>query len=172
MPAPSQRRLTSALSTRPEVLSVSRKASCAARSWERMSKGISVMNATSASGNASTRLEMPRESRRPGTGLRVTKRGPGLARKYLYLAALRLIMSEPLARAWYEGRKAYQGGKKVKAVVALMRKYARGLWHVGRGQAFDAAKLFDTRRLVPRPAEEVQRRRSAGGRFTSRQLSA
>jgi transposase len=75
------------------------------------------------------------ESRKAGSGLRITKRGPGLARKYLYLATLRLIMSEPLARAWYEGRQAYQGGKKIKAVVALMRKYARGLWHVGRGQA-------------------------------------
>jgi hypothetical protein len=36
---------------------------------------------------------------------------------------------------------------KIKAVVALMRKLARALWHVARGKSFDAAKLFDTRRL-------------------------
>jgi hypothetical protein len=34
-----------------------------------------------------------------------------------------------------------------RAAVALMRKLAKGLYHVGRGGTFDSSKLFDTRRL-------------------------
>lgn len=96
------------------------------------------------------------ESKKPGTGLHITKRGPGVGRKYLFLAALRLIQSDPICRAWYETRRAHRRGEKLKAVVALMRKLARALWHVGHGQPFDAAKLFDTRRLaVDQPAQVV-----------------
>lgn len=86
-------------------------------------------------------------SKQPGTGLHITKRGPGLVRRYLYLATLRLIQRDPVCRAWYEKRKAYERGEKVKAVVALMRKLAKALWHVSRGEAFDVEKLFDMRRL-------------------------
>jgi hypothetical protein len=32
-------------------------------------------------------------------------------------------------------------------VVAVMRKLVRALFHVARGEAFDAGKLFDLRRL-------------------------
>ncbi len=96
------------------------------------------------------------ESKKPGTGLHITKRGPGLVRKYLFLAALRLIQTDPICRAWYEARHAHRRGEKLKAVIALMRKLARALWHVGDGQPFDAAKLFDTRRLrVHEPAQVI-----------------
>ena len=92
------------------------------------------------------------ESKKPGTGLHITKRGPGLLRKYLYLAALRMVQADPVVRAWYQRRKAYKSDHKLKAVVAVMRKLARGLWHVGRaGARFDADKLFDTRRLALPP---------------------
>jgi transposase len=89
------------------------------------------------------------ESKKAGTGLHITKKGPGLPRKYLCLAALRLIQVHPLMRRWYEARGAYKGGRKtrMKAVVALMRKLARGIWHVGQGRAFEVNKLFDARRL-------------------------
>ena len=51
-------------------------------------------------------------------------------------------------RAWYEAKVQRDGGKlKMKAVIAVMRKLARALWWVGRGEAFDAHKLFDSRRL-------------------------
>jgi hypothetical protein len=30
----------------------------------------------------------------------------------------------------------------MKTVIALMRKLAKAVWHVGRGEAFDATKLF------------------------------
>lgn len=79
--------------------------------------------------------------------LTITKRGPAKVRQLLYLAALRLIHDEPLARAWYEARTAYKGGLKTKAVVAVMRKMLRAVFHVARGQRFDVGKLFDARRL-------------------------
>jgi transposase len=81
--------------------------------------------------------------------MHVTKRGPGSVRKYLFMAALRLIARDEIVRAWYVRRRAFRGGQKVKAVVAVMRKLCRALWHVARGAAFDSRKLFDVRRLVP-----------------------
>jgi transposase len=80
--------------------------------------------------------------------LHITKRGPGVARLFLYLAALRMIQRDPICRAWYAKKVQRQGGRlKSKAVVALMRKLAKALWHVARGAEFDAALLFDTTRL-------------------------
>ena len=41
-----------------------------------------------------------------------------------------------------------EGGKrKLKAIVALMRKLAAALWHVARGATYDPTKLIDARRL-------------------------
>lgn len=79
--------------------------------------------------------------------LSISKRGPARIRQLLYLAALRFVRDDPLARAWYEERTAYKGGHKVKAIVAVMRKLLRATYHVARGDTFDSAKLFDARRL-------------------------
>ena len=80
--------------------------------------------------------------------LKITKRGPGECRFYLYLAALRLIMNDPVTARWYERKVDRQGGKaKNKAVVAVMRKLARALWHVARGARFDTMLLFDAVKL-------------------------
>ena len=80
--------------------------------------------------------------------LRITKRGSGRARQYLFLAVLRLIQADPLCRAWYLKKVERDGGVKLKAIVGLMRKLIRALWHVARGNEFDSALLFDARRLV------------------------
>lgn len=81
-------------------------------------------------------------------GLHITKRGPGVARLFLYLAVLRLIQRDRIARAWYAKKIARDGGKnKQKALIALMRKLASALWHVARGAVFDSSRLFDTARL-------------------------
>ena len=81
-------------------------------------------------------------------GLHITKRGPGIARLFLYMAALRFIQRDEIVRAWYAKKVRRQGGTmKSKAVVAVMRKLSLALWHVGRGAPFDASRLFDTRRL-------------------------
>ena len=80
--------------------------------------------------------------------LRLSKRGSGTARKYLFLAALRLIKDDPLAKAWFLAKVQRDGGRvRIKGVIAVMRKLARALWHVGRGAVFDTNKLFDARRL-------------------------
>lgn len=81
-------------------------------------------------------------------GLHITKRGSGEARMYLWMAALRLIQSDPVIKAWYAKKVKRQGGQaKPKALVAVMRKLMLGLWHVARGKPFDSTKLFDVRRL-------------------------
>jgi len=89
-----------------------------------------------------------RSSGKKKGGLHITKRGSGVARLYLWMAVLRLIQSDRVVRAWYAKKVQRQGGQaKSKAVVAVMRKLMLALWHVARGEDFDATKLFDTRRL-------------------------
>jgi transposase len=83
--------------------------------------------------------------------LSLTKRGSSEVRRVLYLAALRLIQVEhgdPVVRAFYLKKVQRDGGRhKKKAVVAVMRKLALALWHVGRGATFDSQRLFDTSKL-------------------------
>jgi transposase len=80
--------------------------------------------------------------------LKITKRGPGMVRRNLYLAVLRLIQHEPHFKAWHAAKVERQGGEnKKKSVVALMRKLLSALWHVVRGNPFEPARLFDGRRL-------------------------
>lgn len=79
--------------------------------------------------------------------LKISKRGPGKARKYLYFSALRWCHHDPVIAAWYQQKVARDGGLKGKAIVALMRKLAMALWHVARGEVFDSGKLFNARAL-------------------------
>lgn len=80
--------------------------------------------------------------------LKITKRGPGELRRYLYLAVLRLIQRDVYFGAWYQKKVARDGGRyKGRAIVALMRKLLKALWHVGQGASFDTQRLFDTSRL-------------------------
>jgi len=79
--------------------------------------------------------------------LTITKRGSGLVRQVLYLFALRMIKESAAVRAWYKRRRGYTEESKQRAIVAVMRKLARAMFHVARGDAFDARKLFDVRRL-------------------------
>lgn len=79
--------------------------------------------------------------------LSITKRGPSLVRQVLYLFALRMIQSSNIIRAWYMQRRGYTEDSKMRAIVAVMRKLVRALFHVARGADFDETKLFDVRRL-------------------------
>jgi len=74
--------------------------------------------------------------------IKITKRGPAVARFYLYYAALRLIARDPEVRRWYDRHSARPGALKGKTIVALMRKLAQALWHVGRGATFEVKRLF------------------------------
>jgi transposase len=89
--------------------------------------------------------------------LAITKRGPGLVRKILYLFALRMIQESKAVRAWYMKRRGYTEDSKQRAVVAVMRKLARALFHVGNGAPFDQTKLFDVRRLDLETARQAVR---------------
>ena len=81
----------------------------------------------------------------------LTKRGPGIVRKYLYLATLRWLQGDPIAGAWYKARSGYTATSKKRAVVALMRKLVRGLWHLSQGACYEADRLFDVRKLKLEP---------------------
>jgi transposase len=75
--------------------------------------------------------------------LHITRWGSGLVRKYLYLATLRLIQHDAVVKAWYTKAVAADGLRKMRALVAVMRKLIRALWHVSHGEAFDSRKLFN-----------------------------
>ena len=79
--------------------------------------------------------------------LHITKRGPSRVRQYLHLAALRAVSRNPIVKAWYHTRGAYIRGQKTSALTAVTCKLALAVWHVAQGAPFDAAKLFDVRRL-------------------------
>lgn len=86
------------------------------------------------------------------SGLHISKRGSGRARRWLFLLALRTVEGNAIVESWYRKKVARDGGKvKMKAIVAVMRKLVRAIWHVGRGECFDASKLFDTDLLVLTP---------------------
>ena len=79
--------------------------------------------------------------------LKITKRGPAVARRYLYFAALRWIRDDAQIRHWYRRKVARDGGLKSKAVIAVMRKLTKALWHVAQGEHFDSGKLFNNKIL-------------------------
>jgi transposase len=71
--------------------------------------------------------------------LSISKRGSAIARKYLYMAALRLIQNDPVMKQWYEAK--VDPKAKMKTVITCLRKMAKALWHVAQGNDFDANKL-------------------------------
>jgi transposase len=76
--------------------------------------------------------------------LKITKRGPGRARHYLFLSAMRCVQRDPVIRAWYRKKVARDGRlPRYNALVAVMRKLGMAIWHVARGNPFDSRKLFD-----------------------------
>jgi transposase len=79
--------------------------------------------------------------------LKISKRGFGQVRRWLYFAALRQIKEGPVAR-WYQRKKAKDGEKAKRAVVGVMRRLALALYAVGaQGVAFQPCRLFPGRRL-------------------------
>ena len=72
--------------------------------------------------------------------LAITKRGSAVARRWLFLATLRWLKADPIARAWSSAR-CTNGGVKLKAVIALMRKLLAALYHVVRGATYDPSTV-------------------------------
>jgi transposase len=78
--------------------------------------------------------------------LKLTKRGPALARRWLFFAAMRILQKPPV-RGWYEAKKERDGGEAaLKAVIGVMRKLILALYAVGaHGKAFQLKRLFPGR---------------------------
>ncbi len=79
--------------------------------------------------------------------LKITKRGPGVSRYYLYYAVLRWLNNDPVIQSWYQRKVQRDGGLKGKAIVALMRKFSKALWYVAQGAPFEPRKLFNIQGL-------------------------
>jgi transposase len=82
--------------------------------------------------------------------LKISKRGSGLARRWMYLAALRLVRQDGVSR-WYARKVARDGGNHRPALVAVMRKMALGIYRCAvDGVNFDPRRLFaNTRATEP-----------------------
>lgn len=74
--------------------------------------------------------------------LRISKRGSARTRQWLYFAAMRLVQRSGV-RPWYEAKRARDQGDARRVLVAVMRKLAVALYHVGvRNEAFQPGRLF------------------------------
>jgi transposase len=86
--------------------------------------------------------------------LHLSKRGSARSRQWLYFAVLRLVQQAGV-RPWYEAKKAQSPQEAKRVLVAVMRKLALALYHVGvHNEAFDARRLF-ARIVKGRPASAV-----------------
>ena len=103
--------------------------------------------------------------------LSITKRGPSLVRQVVYLFALRMIQQSDAVRAWYVRRRGYGEESRLRAVVAVMRKLVRALFHVAKGEVFDASKLFDVRRLALETPPAVAAPKRPTARTTPRAIA-
>lgn len=99
--------------------------------------------------------------------LRISKRGSARTRQWLYFAVLRLVQTCGV-RPWYEAKKARSQDDARRAVVAVMRKLALALHHVGvKNEPFDARRLFGQIRQrngssVQQPSRAGSKRQEAG----------
>jgi len=74
--------------------------------------------------------------------LKITKRGPGAVRRWLYFAAMRLVQHSHVVE-WYKVKKGQRAKGGKRALIAVMRKLTLGLHVVGVGEEpFDARRLF------------------------------
>jgi hypothetical protein len=75
--------------------------------------------------------------------LKISKRGSGVVRYWMYLAALRLIKKNSPVRPWYLRKKQRDAEAAGRALVGIMRRLGLALYNVAaRGEAFDAKRLF------------------------------
>jgi transposase len=95
--------------------------------------------------------------------LKITKRGPGAVRRWMYFAAMRVIQL-PEVVEWYAVKKGQRQKGGTRALVAVMRKLALGLYALGVGEeTFDARRLFSpavkrSRRAAQRVKKELKKK--------------
>jgi transposase len=95
--------------------------------------------------------------------LKISKRGSGQVRRWLFYAALRMVQKPPVRR-WYRRKKARDQDQAGRALIGVMRKTALALYHVGaRGVPFDVRMVFGGNRARrPVPARVGSARESIG----------
>ena len=75
--------------------------------------------------------------------LKISKRGHGAVRYWMYLAALRLVKHNSPVRPWYLKKKHRDSDEAGRALVGIMRRLGLALWNIATtGEAFDAKRLF------------------------------
>jgi transposase len=84
--------------------------------------------------------------------LKITKRGPGIVRRWLYLAALRMVQDAEV-KGWYQAKKVRDKGRAKGALVGVMRKLALALHAAARGETFDPRRLFPGKPWMRRVGE-------------------
>ena len=86
--------------------------------------------------------------------IKITKRGPSLARRWLYFAALRIAQRPPV-RGWFEAKKKRDQDRGRGALIAVMRRLALAIWSVAtRGEPFQLERLFPGRPWKTRPCAD------------------
>ena len=79
--------------------------------------------------------------------LKISKRGHGAVRYWMYLAALRLVKKNSPVRPWYLKKKHRDSDEAGRALVGIMRRLGLALYHVAvNGEAFNAKRLFPGKR--------------------------
>jgi len=75
--------------------------------------------------------------------LHISKRGDRLVRRWLHLAALRLVKQHPEVRRWYLQKRSRDGNRHLCALTAVVRRLAIALHKVATGKdPFDPKRLF------------------------------
>ena len=73
----------------------------------------------------------------------ISKRGDPLVRRWLHMAALRLVGRHPEVRQWYRGKRAQHGDEHKHAMTAVVRRLAIALYKVAVNDSeFDGARMF------------------------------
>ena len=97
--------------------------------------------------------------------LKITKRGPGAVRRWLYFAAMRLVQKAEVAE-WYAVKKGQRAKGGKRALIAVMRKLALGLYALGVGEEpFDARRLFSaavSTRTEPSKKKKKKKKKTIG----------
>lgn len=89
--------------------------------------------------------------------LKISKRGSGTVRQWLYLAALRLIRDEPVARRWYRRKLRRGNTTKLNVITALMRKLSMSMWAVVKGDEACEESFDINRMLGPRQGARARK---------------
>ncbi|MEO8271087.1 MAG: transposase [Aureliella sp.] len=99
--------------------------------------------------------------------LAISKRGPAMSRRWIYYWALRAVQRDEL-KGWYNefikvgNQSSSSERRKMKGLIALMRKLCKSLWHARVND-----KDFDYSLVVQTRSQPTRRRRSRGQRLTA-----